>query len=497
MKLIMKNTKKEKNRYQVNGLLSLSGYIFLLLLSVIGVNGLEIHAAAAQEEIRELPQEIKDTEAGIVKLLVYAVDQSGKEYYVRQGTGILIGTGDAIYVLTTDQLVHSDEQLMNNIRRQFGLAKDSQITLQTDIVLQVGTRITTEQSNAGDDFVLLRLGQSIIGVGDCSLGNSSAIKANDKLYIAGYSGNSDLLGQTELKDNVIEEKIVTVSYVTEDEIITDYQTVSGDIGAPVMNYTGEVMGILAANDTGLYVKPINKVKAVLDVLGVSYRVMGADNHYNQVTDDIQTQLNEKLLICEELAIKEDSYTAKSIENLKSAITAAIAVTRNGDATYDEYKNAVEQLEKYEKKLRKKDYPIHMLQIGMGMALLLFIILGIRIQNEIKKIKEEGNWSMTEETIIPTYAKLIRMDTNQEIPITNVIFRIGKAAGGMDYVVENNSSISRHHADIMKKGNAYFILDNNSTNYTYVNDERAMPGEYVSIKGGDTIRLSDISYRFEV
>lgn len=119
--------------------------------------------------------------------------------------------------------------------------------------------------------------------------------------------------------------------------------------------------------------------------------------------------------------------------------------------------------------------------------------------QIRRLQEEGKGYLganAKENII-VYAKLFRLDNMQEIPITNVIFRIGQDVGDIDYVIENNTSISRHHADIMRKGKEFYILDNNSTNYTFVNEVRAMPGEYVLIKSGDVIRLSNVSFRFEV
>lgn len=198
-------------------------------------------------------------------------------------------------------------------------------------------------------------------------------------------------------------------------------------------------------------------------------------------------------------MKKGEYTKKSTKSLKSAIAEAISVTANAEATYDDYEKALEQLNKYKKKLRKKEYPIQVIQLVIGVAILIFVLLEIRIRIQIKKLKAENNINSGERTgkneVI--YAKLIRLDTKQEIPISNVIFRIGKNMGDIDYIIENNTSISHHHADIMRKGNEFFILDNNSTNHTFVNEKQIMPGEYVPIKGGDLIRLSDVSFRFEM
>ena len=66
------------------------------------------------------------------------------------------------------------------------------------------------------------------------------------------------------------------------------------------------------------------------------------------------------------------------------------------------------------------------------------------------MKAEGNIGIGEEKNPVIYAKLIRLDTMQAIPISNVIFRIGQNLGDIDYTVADNTSVSRHHADIMRK-----------------------------------------------
>lgn len=448
----------------------------------------------------DVPQKVKEAESGVIKLLIYAVDQSGNKYNIRQGTGILVGTEkEGEVVLTNDKLIQVDENILNNIRRQFGLSTESDLNVQIDIVLSVGTRIKTEVKTTGNDFVILDLEQSISNMNGLRLGNSQPVKENDVLYILGYGGNSEILGQSDIGGFDLQENTALVTAVTQEEIITNYQPDYESTGIPVMNADGYVVGILTMRDTGLYIKPIDRIKEVLNILNIPYQGVETDNHYNEVTDEIQNELNRTLLECEELVMKKGEYTKKSTRSLKSAIAEAISVTVNAEATYDDYEKALEQLNKYKKKLRKKEYPIQVIQLVIGVAILIFVLLEIRIRIQIKKLKAESNINSGEKTgkneVI--YAKLIRLDTKQEIPISNVIFRIGKNMGDIDYIIENNTSISRHHADIMRKGNEFFILDNNSTNHTFVNEKQIMPGEYVPIKGGDLIRLSDVSFRFEM
>lgn len=424
-------------------------------------------------------------------------DQSGNKYNIRQGTGILIGTEkEGKVVLTNDKFIQVDENLVNNIRRQFGLSTEGELNIQIDIVLPVGTRVRTEVKTTGSDFVILDLENNISNVNCLKLGNSQSVKENDILYILKYLGNSEILGQSDIGGFDLQEDTALVTVATEEEIVTNYQPDDEKTGIPVMNAEGYVVGLLTKRDTEIYIKPIDRIKEALDILNIPYQGIETENHYNEVTDEIQNELNKILLECEELAMQKGEYTKKSIESLKSAITQAISVTANAEATYDDYEKALEQLNKYKNKLRKKEYPIRVMQIIMGVAILIFVLLGIRTRMQIKKLKEESNINTGGKNEV-IYAKLIRLDTGQEIPISNVIFRIGQNMGDIDYVVENNTSISRHHADIMRKGNEFFILDNNSTNHTYVNEKQVMPGEYVPIKGGDMIRLSDVSFRFEV
>ena len=132
------------------------------------------------------------------------------------------------------------------------------------------------------------------------------------------------------------------------------------------------------------------------------------------------------------------------------------------------------------------------------AIISFCGLGIRARYVIKHLEEENKYNvggaMTNNEIV--YAKLLRVDNGQEVPISNVIFRIGKHVEDVDYVIED-VSVSRHHADIMRKGKEFYIMDNNSTNHTYVNGEQIISGQYMLLHAGDRIRLADVEFEFEL
>lgn len=478
--------------------------ILVICVLIMSIYDVGMAAGISETTSAELPQAVSAKKSAAVKLVVYAADQNQKKYNIRQGTGVLIGTKEesgetSEMILTSDKLTVMEESELNNVRLKHGISVEEDLDIRIDLILEDGIRIETEERPGGDGFVVLDLKTDISGIAPLSLGSSAAVNMNDKLYMLGYGGNKDILGQEELGNLELEYRTGIVSSIDDNAIMTDYEPQTGNIGMPVLNVNGYVVGMYVQGDEGLYIKPVDSIKKTLDILSIPYLGIDTDNHYNEATEEMRQQLNDLLLECQNLTMQTDVYTEKSIKKLKESISTAMAVIDNPESTYDEYQSAIEGLEKAKGKLKKVDYPIRVVQFGLAAAIVLVLILSMRTQYKINQLQEDNKYNLggSANSSDVIYAKLIRMDTMQEIPISNVIFRIGKSIGDVDYVIEDNTSISRHHADIMRKGKEFFVMDNNSTNHTFVNGEQIISGQYVPIKGGDSIRLADMDFRFEI
>ncbi|MGE5678997.1 MAG: FHA domain-containing protein, partial [Pseudomonadota bacterium] len=98
---------------------------------------------------------------------------------------------------------------------------------------------------------------------------------------------------------------------------------------------------------------------------------------------------------------------------------------------------------------------------------------------------------------PAFPHIIREKTGEKIYLDKPSFRIGKEKQYCDYFVSDNNAISRSHADIVTRNNHYYILDNNSTNKTYV-DGRAIPAKKeVEIFSGTKLKLANEEFTFYV
>ena len=75
---------------------------------------------------------------------------------------------------------------------------------------------------------------------------------------------------------------------------------------------------------------------------------------------------------------------------------------------------------------------------------------------------------------------------REDPVSNVFPDIDLTPHGGD-----EGGVSRRHARIFAQGNQLFIEDLNSTNYTYVNQQKLTPGQPHPLKDGDEIRLGKV------
>lgn len=93
--------------------------------------------------------------------------------------------------------------------------------------------------------------------------------------------------------------------------------------------------------------------------------------------------------------------------------------------------------------------------------------------------------------------IIRDKNQEKILINKPSFRIGKESRYCDYFISDNSAISRSHADIITRENRYYIIDNNSTNKTYI-DDRAIPIlKEIEIFSGSRLRLANEEFIFYI
>lgn len=94
-----------------------------------------------------------------------------------------------------------------------------------------------------------------------------------------------------------------------------------------------------------------------------------------------------------------------------------------------------------------------------------------------------------------FPTLFRVLTEETISVNKPVFRLGKERSYVDYFVTNNIAVSRSHADIITRGNKYFVKDLNSKNRTYINNQELPIHMEVEIHDGDRLKLGNEEFIF--
>ena len=113
--------------------------------------------------------------------------------------------------------------------------------------------------------------------------------------------------------------------------------------------------------------------------------------------------------------------------------------------------------------------------------------------------DEGTALLDERQVVPTvvYPELFRVLTGETITVNKPVFRIGKERSYVDYFVTNNNAVSRSHADIITRESGYFVIDLNSKNRTYINNQVLAVQVETAINDGDMLRLGNEEFVFRV
>ncbi|GEM_PF-231930 len=102
----------------------------------------------------------------------------------------------------------------------------------------------------------------------------------------------------------------------------------------------------------------------------------------------------------------------------------------------------------------------------------------------------------EESQQQTKEKQLFLKGSEDFEITSFPCIVGSGAVHCTQVI-NHPLISRMHICIIKKDEGFFFEDMNSTNGTYLNEERILPGQEKQLVRGDVLRLATEAYTVEI
>ena len=89
-----------------------------------------------------------------------------------------------------------------------------------------------------------------------------------------------------------------------------------------------------------------------------------------------------------------------------------------------------------------------------------------------------------------FASLTRQVTGEKIELGKPSFVLGKNPEKSDYAVADNTNISRVHAVITTRNGRYYVMDQNSTNGTFINGRIIKAGQETEILPGDCLMLAN-------
>lgn len=93
--------------------------------------------------------------------------------------------------------------------------------------------------------------------------------------------------------------------------------------------------------------------------------------------------------------------------------------------------------------------------------------------------------------------LLRQATGERIYINKPIFKIGRNSDFNDYDLRDNKFVGHSHCHIITRGEQFFIVDDNSRNHTFVDGVMITGSTEVEITHGNSIRIADEEFKFNL
>lgn len=81
-----------------------------------------------------------------------------------------------------------------------------------------------------------------------------------------------------------------------------------------------------------------------------------------------------------------------------------------------------------------------------------------------------------------------------IPITDTVFTVGRRPGNL-LCITDDQFVSGQHGELVWRSGQTFVVDKNSTNGTFVNDQKLAPGSEMIVNSGDRVKFGATTFLF--
>ena len=494
-----------------------------------------------------------DASNSVVQMDVVYTDAEGNTQTVQSGCGFFLGSKEngVEYVVTAKEVTTVSEEMAQQVKENV-VGEDTQ---ETEIVYEVKAVVNDEAVSAEQvaeseemGFSLWKLSQPIIDRQPLAIYDMDMAALDGKTVTAlGMA-----LGE---KANVFSKQGHMLGVIKDGNvkfIQHDMNGITELIGGPILDENGYVVALYQSKmvEEQQCALQMSELIPVLDALGISYETGSAIEAEKEAQLQAQREAElaamadkkelQKVITAAE-KIKADGYTQASFEAMVQSLEDAKAVYEKKDATQDEVDAMVDQLSVMITALKEK-LPGWIFII---MAVVVLVVIGSVVSvvlmrtaedRELKKQKAYAKYMETEststaksdvkvardnqpktcdettllmpdmgETVLLYYeepkkkntAYLTRMSTGEKIDITTNQFVLGKDPSQTDYYIVGNSAISRAHAVITSNDEVFEVEDKNATNGTFVNCIRIEAFQKTTLKNGDTLRLADEDFTFNI